>query len=126
VQIPCPSCNTKVYSVRQKYWASAFSPLKCNRCGAMAAPSWWSALALTAGPFIPIFGLWFSLTYQSWWPISVALASTITLYYLVTRYFPLGRISRLEVVAFRIGGALLAAFLVGSVVLALSGYRVAL
>ena len=100
MQIPCPNCRTKVYSTRQKYWASAFWPLTCTRCGAMAGPSWW--------------------------PISVAIVSTIALCWLVTRYVPLGRISRLEVMAFRIGGALLAAFLMGSVILALAGYRAGL
>jgi hypothetical protein len=126
VQIPCPSCQTKVYSVRQKCWASAYSPLKCPHCGAMAAPSWWSALALMPLPFIPIFCLWLSLVYRSWWPISLALVATIALYYMITRYFPLGRISRGEVLAFRIGAAMLAVFLVGSVLLAMSGYRIAL
>ena len=121
VQIPCPNCRTQVYSIKQKHWASAFLPLKCAHCGAMAGPSWWSALALTPAPFIPVFGLWLSLTYKSWWPVSVAVSATIALHFAVTRYVPLGRISRIEVVAFRIGGAWLAAFLLGSAILALAG-----
>jgi len=126
MQIPCPSSRTNVYSVKQKYWASAFSPLKCTHCGAMAAPSWWTALALLPVPLLPIFGLWFSLTYSSWWPVSLAFVGAIAVHHLVTRYFPLGRISRGEVLAFRVGGVVLAAFLVVSVALAVSGYRVAL
>jgi len=115
-----------VYSVKQKYWASAFSPLKCTHCGAMAAPSWWAAFTLLPVPLLPIFGVWFSLTYRSWWPVLLAFIGAITLYHLVTRYFPLGRISRSEVLAFRVGGVVLAALLVASAALAVSGYRVAL
>jgi len=126
MQIPCPNCRTNAYSVRQKYWASAFSPLKCTQCGVMAAPSWWAGLALLPGPFVLIFGIWLSLTYRSWWPVSAALAITIALCHLVTRYFPLARISRGEVLAWRVGGVLAVAFFVGSAVLALAGYRVAL
>jgi hypothetical protein len=126
MQIACPGCRSNVYSVRQKNRASAFSPLKCRQCGVMAAPSWWSGLALLPGPFVLIFGLWFSLTYRSWWPISAAVVMTIALYLLVMRYFPLARISGGEVLAWRVGAMLVAVFLIGSVALSLAGYRVAL
>jgi len=126
MQIPCPNCRASVYSVRQKYWASAFWPLKCVQCGAMAAPSWWSGLALLPGPFVLVFGLWLSLTYRSWWPISAAVVMTIALYHLVTRYFPLARISGGEVLAWRVGAILATAFIVGSVALSLAGHGVAL
>lgn len=77
---------------------------------------------MTSVPFVLIFGLWFSLFYRLWWPVGIAAAVAVALSHVAFRYVPLAPISRFEVMAFRVGGVLLAAFLIGSVVLSVLGY----
>jgi hypothetical protein len=123
---PCPTCRAAVFTVWQKDWASAFKPLKCSACGALAGPSWWTGLVLTSLPFVVIFSLWFSLVQRAWWPIVLALIATAPSAYAVIRYFPLARISFREVVIWRVLGLLLGGYLLASVILSMLGYRVGL
>ena len=124
--IPCPACRTEIFTVRQKNWASAYKPLKCAACGALAAPSWWTVLAVMPLPFIVIFALWFSLAYRSWWPIALTLVAAVVSGYAAFRFIPLASISPREVTVHRVLGVLLLGFVVGSVVLSILGYRVGL
>jgi len=126
MHIQCPTCRSEVFSLRQKYWASAIAPLKCTSCGALAGPSWWAALILTSLPFVVIFGLWLSLVYRSWWPIAIAAALAAAGYHAAFRYMPLAPISRREVMTYRVVVILVLAFLFGGAVLSSLGQRVAL
>ena len=112
--------------MRQKYWASGLTPLKCSSCGALAGPSWWSALIVTLLPFGVIFALWFSIVYRSWWPIAIAVISIAVAYHAVFRFMPLAQISRREVLVSRVVVTLVLAFLLGSALYAILGQRVGL
>jgi hypothetical protein len=81
---------------------------------------------LTSLPFALTFGLWFSLVHRSWWPIGLAFVIAAALYHVAFRYMLLAATSRGEVIAFRVGGVLVAAFLLASVMHSLFGYRVGL
>jgi hypothetical protein len=114
---PCPTCRAEVFTVRQKDWASAFKPLKCSACGALAGPSWWTGLVLTPLPFVLIFGLWLSLVQRAWWPIVLALVAAVLSAHVAIRYISLARISFREMVIWRVLGLVLGGFVAGSVIL---------
>src|SRR5690348_5841477 len=94
---PCSVCSAQAFSDRQAICASAMWPLKCPRCGALNAPSYWAVGIAVIGVVLLMAGGTYALLRANWVVGIVSLIVFLGTLWAQHRYIALAPITQRSV-----------------------------